>query len=201
MNKKTYTIYTTYDAYSDENFESAKENILYNIFGDSDKTTLTDNFGKEVEVTKEEYSNSVLTDSVIYEECSELNHLWYSSTKEELERVDRGEGLIGIADLGFWNGRRAGYKEFKSLADCLSTSDDELELYVDSNGDLRRHTSNHDASSTVLFRYWREGLTERQKENFLDKIFSGNYTQNDITKYTCRAGLEIADSFGWKVRH
>lgn len=200
MNKKTYTIYTTYDAYSKENFESAKENILYNVFGDSDKTTLTDNFGKEVEVTKEEYLKN-LSDDTIYNECYEMNYLWYSDTKDELKMLDRGESLIAIADLGFWNGRRAGYKEFKSLSDCLSTSDDDLELYVDSNGDLRRHTSNHDASSTVLFRYWRAGLTERQKQNFLDKVFSGNYTQNDITKYTCKAGLEIADNFGWKVRH
>lgn len=200
MNKKTYTIYTTYDAYSKESMEGAKENILYNVFGEEDKTTLTDNFGKEVEVTREEYL-STLSDDKIYAECAELNHFWYSDTESELKMVDRGESLIAIADLGFWNGRRAGYKEFKSLTDCLSTCDDDIELYVDSNGDLRRHTSNHDASSYVLFRYWREGLTERQKENFKSKIFCGNYTQKDITKYTCRAGLEIADAFGWKVRH
>jgi hypothetical protein len=200
MNKKTYTIYTSYDAYSKESVEDAKENILYNIFGEEDKTTLTDNFGKEVEVTKEEYLKT-LSDDTIYNECSELNNFWYNDAKSELKMADRGENLIGIADLGFWNGRRAGYKEFKSLVDCLSTCDDDLELYVDSNGDLRRHTSNHDASSYVLFRYWKEGLTDRQKENFLDKVYNGNYTKKDITRYTCRAGLEIADNFGWKVRH
>ena len=83
----------------------------------------------------------------------------------------------------------------------MSSSDDYLKLYVDYNGDLIRHTSNHDASSYVLFRYWKEGLTERQKENFLLKVYNGNYTQRDITRYTCKAGLELADTFGWKVRH
>lgn len=200
MNKKTYTIYTTYDAYSKENMEYAKENIIYNVFGEEDKTILTDNFGKEVEVTREEYLKT-LSDDTIINECSELNRIWYDDAKSELKMADRGESLIAIADLGFWNGRHSGYKEFKSLADCLSTNDDDLELYVDSNGDLRRYTSNHDASSYVLFRYWKEGLTDRQKENFIDKVYNGNYTKKDVTRYTCRAGLEVADNFGWKVRH
>lgn len=83
----------------------------------------------------------------------------------------------------------------------MSTSDYGLELYVDSNGNLRRTTSHHDGDNYVLYRYWKEGLTERQKENFLLKVYNGNYTQRDITRYTCKAGLELADTFGWKVRH
>ena len=196
--EKTYTVYSSYDVYSEKNMEMAKENILYNVFGEENKAILTDNFGKNVEVTKEEY---LISEEDIYNECSELNNLWYCDTKRELESVDSGKGLIAIASLGLWNGRKSRYKKIDSLVNCLSTSDDSLELYVDSNGDLRRTTSHHDGDNYVLYRYWKEGLTERQKENFLLKVYNGNYTQKDITRYTCKAGLELADTFGWKVRH
>ena len=198
--KKTYTIYSSYEVYSEKNMEMAKENILCNVFGEKDKTLLTDNFGKKVEVTKEEYLTT-LSEEDIYTECTELNNLWYCDTKDELKRADSGKGLIAIASLGLWNGRKSGYKEIDSLADCLSTSDDYLELYVDSNGNLRRRTSHHDGNNYILYRYWKEGLSERQKENFLLKVYNGNYTQKDITRYTCKAGLELSDAFGWKVRH
>lgn len=198
--KKTYTVYSSYEVYSEKNMEMAKEDILYNVFGEKDKTLLTDNFGKKVEVTKEEYLKT-LSEEDIYNECSELNNLWFYDTKRELETADSGKGLIAIASLGFWNGRKSGYKKIDSLVDCLSTSDDSLELYVDSNGDLRRTTSHHDGENYVLYRYWKEGLTERQKENFLLKVYKGNYTQKDIARYTCKAGLELSDTFGWKVRH
>lgn len=197
MNKKTYTIY---DTHFEERIEEAKENILYRVFGNKNKTILTDNFGKEVEVTREEYLKN-LSDDEIYNECFVMNAFWYEDVKSELERVDTGECLIAIADVGFWNGRKSMCKEFNSLTDCLSTRDDNLELYVDFNGDLRRRTSNHDASSYVLFRYWKKGITERQKENFKCKVFCNNYTKKDIARYTHKVGIEIADNFGWKVRH
>lgn len=200
--KKTeYTIYDSYDMTSDGNMKEARENLVENMFCNSDEDdtiTVMDNYGKKVKLTREEYSKS-LTDEKIYDECYFINATWFDDEKAELKRVSEGV-VLAIADLGGWNGRCSGYKELKSLEEVIYSSCDYERLYVDSNGDLRKDESHHDGSNSILYRYWKEGLTEQQKENFLNKIYCGECTQKDITRYTRKAGVGIADAFGWTVR-
>jgi hypothetical protein len=187
--------------YSKEDMAYAKESILDNAFwacNDDGTITTTDEYGKEVKVTREEYSKTI-TEESLQEECWENNQNWLDDTKLELSDCDRGE-LIAIADIGRWNGRCSGYKIIKSLPDVLYSECDDEELYVDSNGDLHKSESHHDGSNSILYRYWKEGLSDTQKENFLNKIYNGNCSQKDITRYTKKAGIEIAEVFGWKVR-
>lgn len=198
---KKYTIYSSYDMYSEENMRDAKENIIDNMFFDADedgKITVTDNYGKEVTVTREEYSK-IIKEERLYDECEFSNQLWYDDTETGLRHCDRGE-IVAIANLGRWNGRYSGYKILKSLPDVLHTDCDDEELYIDSNGDLRKSESHHDGNNSILYRYWKEGLTDTQKDNFLNKIYNGECNQKDITRYTRKAGTEIAELFGWKVR-
>ena len=115
-------------------------------------------------------------------------------------RLDEGNGLIAIADVGRWNGRFSGYKEIKQLVTVLYTSCDYERVYVDSNGDLRKEETHHDGSNSILYRYWKDGVTQEQKDNFMDKIYNGKCTQRDITRYTRKAGIEISCYYGWKVR-
>ena len=201
MKRTIYTIYDNYDMASDENMKEARENLVDNMFWDSDEdgtVTVKDNYGKEVKLTREEYSKS-LADEKIYEECRFINEIWFEDEKSELKRVSEGE-VLAIADLGGWNGRCSGYKELKSLEEVIYSSCDYERLYVDSNGDLRKDESHHDGDNSILYRYWKEGLTEQQKENFLTKIYHGKCTRKDITRYTRKAGVGIADAFGWTVR-
>lgn len=198
---KTYTIYDNYNSCSEENMELAKENLVDNMFFgcDEDGTiTVTDEYGKEVKLTREEYEKS-LSKSAIYEECSSYDSMWFNDEIAELKSLSKGE-VIAIADLGRWNGRFSGYKTCKSLEDVMYSSCDYERVYVDSNGDLRKEESLHDGSNSILYRYWKEGLTEVQKDNFLDKIYNGKCTQKDITRYTRKAGVEIANAYGWTVR-
>lgn len=62
MERKTYTIFDNYDVCSKENMKDAKESILENVFNGEEKITLIDEYGKEVEVTQEEYAKVKLTD-------------------------------------------------------------------------------------------------------------------------------------------
>ena len=201
MNRKEYTIFDSYDTCSEENMKEAKENMVDNMFFDADEdgtVTVTDNYGKEVKLTREEYADSISEDSV-YNECYFMEQTWFEDEQDELKRVSEGP-VIAIADLGRWNGRFSGYKEVKNLADVLYTECDYERVYVDSNGDLRKEESHHDGSNSILYRYWKEGLTDVQKDNFLDKIYDGKCTQKDITRYTRKAGLGIANAYGWTVR-
>ena len=200
--KKTeYTIYDNCDVMSEENMKEARENLVENMFRDSGEDgtiTIMDNYGEEVKLTREEYSKS-LTDEKIYGECCFMNETWREDEKAELKHVSEGE-VLAIADMGRWNGRYPGYRELKSLEEVIYSSCDCERLYVDSNGDLRKDESHHDGSNSILYRYWKGGLTEQQKENFLNKIYHGECTQKDITRYTRKAGVGIADVFGWTVR-
>ena len=197
----TYTVFDSYDSCSDENMKHARENLVENMFWDADEDgciTVTDNYGKEVKVTREEYSNSLSEDKVL-EECHDLERFWFEDVRDELKNVSEGE-VIAIADIGRWNGRCGGYKIIKSLEDILYSECDYEKVYVDSNGDIRKDESHHDGSNSILYRYWKDGLSEEQKENFLGKIYNGEVTQKDITRYTRKAGVGIANAYGWTVR-
>lgn len=198
---KEYTIFDSYDTYSEENRKEALENILENMFQPEEDglMTVNDNYGKEVRVTREGYQKTI-TEEDIDNECNFLERVWFDDEKENLADVDEGYGLIAIADIGRWNGRASGYKEVKSLESILYSECDYERVYVDSNGDLRKEESHHDGSNSILYRYWKEGLTEEQKDNFLNKIYNGECTQKDITRYTRKAGVGIADAMGWTVR-
>ena len=201
MKRKEYTIYDNYDIYSEELAKEAKENIIDNEFFNADENdciTVTDNYGKEVTVTREEYAKTV-TEERIEEELRFWDDCNFRDSKDMLENVSEGD-LIAIADLGRWNGRFSGYKEIKSLDSVLYSSCDYERVYVDSNGDLRKEETHHDGSNSILYRYWKEGLTDEQKENFMSKIYNGECTQRDITRYTRKAGLGIANACGWTVK-
>ena len=201
MNRKEYTIFDSYDTCSEENMKEAKENIVDNMFFDADDDgtiTVTDNFGKEVKLTREEYADSITEDRIM-DECYFMEETWFEDEQYELKKVSEGP-VIAIADLGLWNGRRCGYRELKGLGDIMYTSCDYERIYVDSNGDLRKEECHHDGSNSILYRYWKDGLTDVQKDNFLDKLYNGKATQKDITRYTRKAGVGIADAFGWTVR-
>lgn len=193
--KEEKTIFDSYNVCSEENMKDAKENILENIFMDSDIQEMTDNFGKVVSVTREEYEK-IITEDQVYNECYELNQFWFSDVKSEFTRISRGE-VIAIADLGRWNGRFSGYKTFDSLEKILYTSCDFERVYLDSYNNLRKEESHHDGSNSILYRYWKEGITEKQKENFLDKIYKGNCTTRDISRYTSKIGNDVAEVYGW----
>lgn len=116
-------------------------------------------------------------------------------------RKHADEDIIIIADLGRWDGRFSGYKELHSdlISDCLSTNCDYAQWYVDSLGDLRCSASHHDGCDYYLYRQWRTGLSQTQKENFLQKIYDGNVTRRDINRYTKRLGDIIANVYGFSI--
>ena len=176
MERKTYTVFDSYDTCSEENMKEAKDLFM-----------------------KEGFSEEDITDSMAMDRCYDNERIWFDDELSQLKDLSEGE-LIAIADVGRWNGRFSGYKEIKSLEDAMYTSCDYEEVYVDSNGDLRKRESHHDGSNSILYRYWKDGLTDVQKENFLQKIYDGKATQKDVTRYTRKAGVGIADAYGWTVR-
>lgn len=118
--------------------------------------------------------------------------------------IQLDESIIVIADLGLWNGRFGGYKEIASgnIKDCLyaGRDDDEIMWQVDSRGDLIGNSIHHDGHNSYLYREWKPGVTEYQKEALKRKILSKSATRADITKVTKRIGDKVANVYGWSVR-
>jgi hypothetical protein len=110
------------------------------------------------------------------------------------------DDIVVIGDLGLWNGRYDGYKLIESgnISDCLYSSTDYSTWYVDENGDLRCEGVHHDGTNEYLYRVWKKGISESQKENFLAKIYRGEAKRRDITRYTERLGDYIGSVYGWE---
>lgn len=122
MKKKNYTVFSSYDTYSEENMKIAKESLIENAFFDSDGNgciTEIDNFGKNVILTRKGYVKSI-TEERLYNECQFMNETWFEDTLRELKSVSSGE-VIAIGTIGTWRGNFSSYKELKSLEGCMSS--------------------------------------------------------------------------------
>lgn len=138
----------------------------------------------------------------IYQFMFETNGLYLDDERINLN-IELSRPIIAIADLGLWNGRFSGYKELDScnISRCLDTFDscEYHEWYVDDRGDLRCKAVHHDGTNYVLYRAYRDDVSDEQIEEFLNKIYDGNATEDDIDRVTRRLGDEVAKVYGWTL--
>ena len=148
-----------------------------------------------------EYDEALEWDRAL-DQAYEVNAEYLDDEKLNLN-IEVGDEIIIIADLGLWNGRRQGYKLLHktNIRDCLTgTCGDYVTWYVDTLGDLRCDDTHHDGTNLYTYRAWKAGISEEQQENFLAKVYRGRATRKDITRYTRKIGVYVADVYGWKVR-
>ena len=134
-----------------------------------------------------------------YRLCSELNDSYLDDERINL-RVDLHREIIAIGHLQRWNGRVTGYKEIKGtcISDCLcGTCGDYVSWYVDERYDLVCEDAHHDGTNHYLYRVFKKGVSDTQKENFKCKIYDGKVTRADINRYTERLGDKIDEVYGW----
>ena len=197
MKRTEHVIYDNYDIYSEDCMKDAKEYLLENVFGDSNTTEIADNFGKVVTVTREEYAGTI-SDEQLYGVCDDWDRYWADEVYSVMKELDcKCNEIIAIANLGLWNGRVVGYKDYRHLQDIMSTSSDYEKIYVDGYGNLRKSESHHDGSNSILYRQWKDGITDTQKDNFRNKCYEGRLTKADITRYTESLGKLFNEYYGW----
>ena len=134
----------------------------------------------------------------LYDLMNDINNEYLYDERINLN-IDLHDNIVVIADLGLWNGRHYGYKEIgNNIAECLYSDCDFVTWYVDRYNNLCCTEIHHDGTNFLTYRVWKEGLSDTQKENFLDKIYEGKATSRDITRYTKRLGDYINQVYGWK---
>lgn len=138
-----------------------------------------------------------ITSDELYEFVMEENRLCYEDSMRDLD-INLSGRIIVIAKLGLWNGTRSAYKflsnNMKSVLTCACG--DEYELYCDAR-DMRAVDSHHDGTNYYLFREVKPEIGEKALDNFLNKIYNGNFDQKDITRYTRSIRKPIAELYGW----
>lgn len=137
------------------------------------------------------------SDDELYQLMQELNSSYLDDERCNLN-IELDENILVIADLGLWNGRRTGYKEIGSnIRYCLSSDCDFNTWYIDGYMNLRCEAIHHDGKNYYLYREWKPGLSEAQKERFKWKLYEGKATSKDLCSYTRKLGDRIADVYGW----
>ena len=141
-----------------------------------------------------------LTKDQKYNLMNNLNNDYLDDERVNLD-VQIGTTIIAIADIGKWDGRHTGYHEFESgcLKDCLYSELDGVTWYVDGKGDFRMDGYHHDGHNYYLYRKYREGVSEDQREAFLEKILDHTLTEHDIEAVTERLGDDIAKVYGFTI--
>ena len=159
------------------------------------------NDADEIEAIAQE-EDPELTDDERYEQACIDNNDQLEDERANLN-IEVGDEIIVIGYLSLWDGNRMGYKLLHSqnIKDCLSgTCGDYVTWFVDDRGDLNCRDIHHDGINLYLYRAWKAEATDEKKRNFLQKIYDGKATRKDITRYTRKIGVYVADVYGWKVR-
>lgn len=139
-----------------------------------------------------------LSDYERYYKMLEINGDYLDDERANLN-IQLPRPIIAIADLGLWHGRVMGYHEIQSgnIRDCLYSSCDYNEWYVDGRGDMRCTAVHHDDTNHYLYRVFKDDVTEDQIAWLEGKIYNGVATRADITRLTRRLGDEIGKVYGW----
>ena len=134
----------------------------------------------------------------LYEYIHEMNEIYLDDLRSNLN-IKLDCPIIVIANLGLWNGRHTGYKLINSgnIRDCFYSDCDYVEWSVDGHGNLVSEQAHHDGTNYLVYRVFKEGLSEKQVDNFLEKIYHNAFSGRDISRYTRKIGPEIGKVFGW----
>jgi hypothetical protein len=138
-------------------------------------------------------SESELIDAMYRYNANDLDFI-----RDDLDRVVSSAGIIAIADLGLWNGRRQGYKMINSgsLSDCLYSDCDYVEFYVE-NGKFLATMTHHDGTNYVEFRGVKETVKESTVENLKAYLMDGAASPQMIGASTFKLGDAIGKIYGW----
>ena len=136
-----------------------------------------------------------VTDNMVYDEWAEQETMWFNDELENLDQELDGR-IIAIANLGLWDGRKSGYKiGGTNLNEVMSIGNhDYVKVYSD-GFNIRKQSSHHDGTNTMLFRMIREN---RDIERFTDMIYNGKPISNSVLNYYTKSiEKNVRSIFGW----
>lgn len=111
------------------------------------------------------------------------------------------DGIITIADLGLWNGRRSAHdgKDLSNVNQCLRRHCGGYMKFFVEDGDFKAEESHHDGTNVYTYRAWKDGVTEDQKTALRDALYCQDTDKASdlIEKYTESLVPTISKVYGW----
>lgn len=154
---------------------------------------IEDCLNNDIELDERDITEEKILDFAIENNRSYLEDIRFSMETKEVKN-----GFFAIANIGLWNGRVLGYKEFgDNLSECLYTNCDDAKWYVDNYGRFCGTLYDHDGTTFVIYRMWRPWVSEEQKEMVLDKIYCGEVTERILKRYTLHMGKIVKETLGF----
>lgn len=133
-------------------------------------------------------------DNELFECLDEESEFYYYDEKANLDLRLPGK-VLAIADLGFWDGRRPGYKVMGSnLNEVLHGFDcDDIHVYCDGYN-VRSDACHHDGVHHITFRLVPDGI---DAEKLIEAIYWGKHTPAMVRRYTRSLRPYVAEIYGW----
>ena len=131
----------------------------------------------------------ILFDNTNWNEEEDYDWEW-DCVKENAYGINTNT-LICIADLGLWSGRKNGYRLLGTLlSNVFFVSGDcpYYRFYIDGHNDFRADQIHHDGTNYLLFREFKDNISDQQITNFCNKLISNKLTRADINRYTKSLG-------------
>lgn len=123
------------------------------------------------------------------------NYKRLNDIREELN-IELPNSIIAIADLQLHNGNFSGYKEFNTnLSTILYSKYQNVEWFVDDEGELRATFIRNDGVNHVLYRMWKPTINDKDKEEFKSNIFKKQPTTKQLNKYTTPIGKYVIEAY------
>ena len=171
-----------------------KHTTIWKSYGMYDLKELEE-FEKDVKNLLEEDAVENITEETITDEVYFQIDQNFEDEQSNLYRKLDGR-ILCIANLGLWNGRRAGYKILgNNLSEVLTCGIgcDEKEVYCDAYN-VYAHGYHHDGSNSVEFREIRE---DKNIDVLLDKLYNNEeVTRKEINRYTKSLRSYIMEIYG-----
>lgn len=140
----------------------------------------------------EEYHPEVKDEYEQYRLCAELNDIYLD---DERMNLDIPCDIIGIADIGRWNGRFTGVQVVDNLNKILYTDCEIAKWYVEGTT-LKATMSHHDGTNYVKYYKFMKNLAGA--EDFIsDLINNVEISKSRFYKYCKSAGKIVKKVYGF----
>ena len=145
-------------------------------------------------------SNSVNPDDYPIDEFMRDEAEFRFEAEQSNLNIEIPEGIIQIADLGLWDGRRSGYGRYEpsNIKECLKFPNGGYGRIYVKNNDLIMTEAHHDGTNIYRFRKWKPTTTANQKNKLRLALWSNDPKADDyIKRFTTGLGKDIGKVYGW----
>lgn len=156
-------------------------------------------YNNDVDVEEFKKNYPELEGDDVYDAIADDCYLSWEAEHANLN-IELDTDVIAFASVGTWRGPRSGYKELSNNLNSIFNvfqSCDYIKVYGD-GFNIRGRGIHHDGTNTVLFRRWKDNVSEAAKERVLQAVYNQRSEADALVKkYTLSLYRDVKKVYGW----